>query len=57
MDLNVSVFSLMPAFGRTAALVAAFVIVVTSQSFTNSAHTAEGGFTDTQKTELNKMIE
>ncbi len=57
MNLNVSVFSLMPAFGRTAALVAAFVIVVTSQSFTNSAHTAEGGFTDAQKTELNKMIE
>ena len=57
MDLNVSAFSLMPAFGRTAALVAAFIIVITSQSFTDTGHTAEGGFTDAQKTELNKMIE
>ena len=57
MDLNLSVSSRLPAFGRVSALVAGLIIVVTSQSLTNSAHTTEGAFTDAQKSHLNKMIE
>ena len=57
MDLNVSSFSLISAFGRGFALVTAFVMIVTSQFFTNSAFTAESAFTDAQRTHLNKMIE
>ena len=52
-----STLSLMAAFTRTEALLAAFVILMMSQFFTNSAHTDEGAFTDAQKSQLNKMIE
>ncbi len=57
MDLYVSSFSLISAFGRGFALVAAFVMIITSQFFTNSAFTAESAFTDAQRTHLKKMIE
>ena len=57
MDLNVSSFSLISAFGRGFALVTAFVMIVTTQFFTNSAFAAESAFTDAQRTHLNKIIE
>ena len=57
MDLNVSSFSLISAFGRGFALVTAFVMIVISQFFTDSAFATENAFTDAQRTHLNKMIE
>ena len=57
MDLNVTSFFLVSAFGRGFALVTALVVIVTSQFFTNSAFAAESAFTDAQRTHLNKIIE
>ena len=57
MDLNVSSFSLISAIGRGFALVTAFVTIVTSQFFTDSAFATENAFTDAQRAHLNKMIE